>query len=83
MRVWRLLIISLLLAGFAAAPVAAQLTRGFISGTVQDRSGAVMSGVKVVITNQATGIQMQTSTNEVGAYRFVAVEPGTYAIEFS
>jgi hypothetical protein len=33
-------------------PLHAQLTRGFISGTVQDATGAVMPSVKIVITKQ-------------------------------
>jgi hypothetical protein len=65
------------------ASLHAQLTRGFISGTVQDASGAVITGVKIVITNTATNIQTETETNNVGVYRFVAVEPGTYTAEFS
>jgi len=65
-----------------AAPVWAQLTRGFISGTVQDASSAVMDGVQVVITNKDTNARRQTVTNNVGVYRFVAVEPGTYTVEF-
>ena len=38
----------------AASP--AQLTRGFVSGTVQDSSGGLIGGVKILITNLDTGI---------------------------
>ncbi|MGH9428651.1 MAG: carboxypeptidase-like regulatory domain-containing protein, partial [Terriglobia bacterium] len=61
----------------------AQLTRGYISGTVSDPSGAVIAGAKVTVTNKATNIQRESSTNELGVYRFVALEPGTYAVAFS
>jgi hypothetical protein len=65
-----------------AVSLHAQLTRGFISGTIQDSSGAVVTGVKITVINQATGIKNETETNHLGVYRFVAVEPGTYGIEF-
>ncbi|HYM10868.1 MAG TPA: carboxypeptidase regulatory-like domain-containing protein [Bryobacterales bacterium] len=66
-----------------AVPLAAQLTRGFISGTVQDPTGAVVPGVRITITNRDTGFKAETATNGVGVYRFVAVEPGVYTVEFS
>lgn len=66
-----------------AALALGQLTRGFISGTVQDATGAVMPDVTVKITNKATNISAETQTNARGIYRFVAVEPGTYTVEFS
>src|SRR5260370_22445725 len=69
--------------GCLVLPLSAQLTRGFISGVVQESAGAVIGDVKITITNQATGIKNQTRTNAVGVYRFVAVEPGKYDVEFS
>src|SRR5207247_9006107 len=33
-------------------------------------------------TNKATKIPRDTVTNDVGFYRFVAVEPGDYSVEF-
>jgi outer membrane receptor protein involved in Fe transport len=65
-----------------ALPLGAQLTRGFISGTVEDPSGAVVSGVRITITGRDTGRRMETQTNSVGVYRFVAVEPDVYNVEF-
>ena len=60
----------------------AQLTRGFISGTITDASNAVIAGVQVTITNTGTNISRESVTNELGFYRFVAVEPGNYSVEF-
>ena len=66
------------------APVAeAQLVRGFVSGTVTDAQDAVVVGATVTITNKATNISRNTVTNEVGFYRFAAVEPGEYTVEYS
>jgi outer membrane receptor protein involved in Fe transport len=70
-------------AALGTLPTQAQLTRGFISGTVVDPSGAVLINATVKITNVETNIERETSTNMAGVYRFVAVEPGTYTVEFS
>jgi len=59
-----------------------QLTRGYISGTVQDSSSAVMPSVAVKAVNKATNLAQVTETNSVGVYRFAAVEPGAYSVEF-
>jgi outer membrane receptor protein involved in Fe transport len=67
---------------FMAESGQAQLIRGFISGTITDSSNAVVPGVQVTITNTGTNITRETRTNELGFYRFVAVEPGSYSVEF-
>ena len=61
----------------------AQLTRGSISGTVHDTSGAVIPGAQVKITNRDTNIERTTVTNEVGFYRVTALEPGVYGVLIS
>jgi Carboxypeptidase regulatory-like domain/TonB dependent receptor-like, beta-barrel len=61
----------------------AQLTRGYISGTVSDPSGAVVASVKVRATNRATNVPRDTVTNGAGVYRLAALEPGVYDLEFS
>ncbi|HNY41556.1 MAG TPA: carboxypeptidase-like regulatory domain-containing protein, partial [Bryobacteraceae bacterium] len=61
----------------------AQLTRGYISGTLTDASGAVVAGAAVKIVNAGTNIERSLNTNEVGVYRFAAVEPGNYTVEFA
>jgi len=71
-----------LIAAVCVNPAGAQLVRGFISGTVSDTSNAILPGVEVTITNKATNISRETLTTDAGFYRFVAVEPGTYRVEF-
>jgi hypothetical protein len=63
-------------------PLAAQSTGGRILGRVADPSGAVLSGVKVMIVNEATGVTRETVTNENGDYVFPEVAVGTYRVEF-
>src|SRR5262245_8323664 len=68
---------------FTVALALGQLTRGFISGTIADATGAVVPEVTVKIVNKATNVSSETQTNASGIYRFVAVEPGVYSVEFS
>ena len=63
-------------------PVSAQLSRGYISGTVTDASGAIIAEADVTIVNIGTNIKRSMKTNDVGIYRFPAVEPGDYFVEF-
>ena len=62
--------------------VNAQLTRGFVSGTISDATGSNLAGVEVTITNKATNISRTTNTNQFGFFRFAAVEPGDYTAVF-
>ncbi|MFZ0139246.1 MAG: carboxypeptidase regulatory-like domain-containing protein [Candidatus Sulfotelmatobacter sp.] len=73
-----LVTISLLL----PALLPAQGASGRILGRVADPTGAVLSGAKVTLTNQATAISRDATTNESGDYSFVEVPPGTYTVQF-
>ena len=63
-------------------PVLAQTTisTGSIVGTVTDPSGAVVSGVKVTITNKGTGQVITTTTTSTGNYASGALNPGNYQV---
>ncbi|MGO9346935.1 MAG: carboxypeptidase regulatory-like domain-containing protein [Terriglobales bacterium] len=60
----------------------AQGTGGRILGRVADPSGAVLAGVKVTLTNEATGVSNETTTNSAGDYGFPQVPVGTYTLSF-
>jgi outer membrane receptor protein involved in Fe transport len=77
---WRAALAVALVAA-VGSPAFAQLTRGTISGTVKDTSGALLPGVTVTITNNATGVSRAVVTNESGFYRAPALEPGTYTVK--
>jgi hypothetical protein len=49
---------------------------------VSDSTGAVVSGVAVTLTNQATGVSRSAKTNDTGDYNFVEVTPGNYRAEY-
>ena len=58
----------------------AQLPTATISGTVRDSSGAVVPGVSLTATSSETGMTRNTTSGSAGAYRFVALPVGTYAV---
>ena len=58
----------------------AQGGRGGISGLVTDPAGASVSGAKVTALNTATGITLDSVTNDAGLYSFVSLNPGTYVV---
>ncbi len=62
--------------------LAAQGATGRILGRVSDPTGAVLSGVKITLTNQATGVSRDAQTNDSGDYSFVNVVPATYQATF-
>src|ERR1041384_5534896 len=63
-----------------AASVNAQQFTGGVRGAVRDANG-VVPGVSVTLTNQATNISREVTTNDVGQYNFPAVAPGTYSLK--
>ena len=58
----------------------AQTSKGIISGSVRDRSGAVIPNVSVTITNQDTGETRTAQSQGSGSFRFDAIMPGRYKI---
>ncbi len=74
-RLFALFSTFLILAGSLAAQ-----TLGDVTGEVRDASGAQIPGVKVVITNTATGSARDTLTNASGVYAFPALTPGAYTL---
>jgi hypothetical protein len=49
-----------------------------LTGVVTDPSGAIIPGATITIVNIQTGVQRETTSNEVGSYTFPSVLPGTY-----
>jgi len=67
---------------FSTTFLLAQGTGGRIVGTVSDPTGAVLSAVKVTLTNDATNISRTATSNDSGQYVFVEVAPAVYHTEF-
>lgn len=60
--------------------VQAQDTRGNISGTVTDATGAVVSGAAVTVANTGTGTSTRLTTNSSGYYEAPLLLPGSYNV---
>jgi outer membrane receptor protein involved in Fe transport len=62
--------------------VFAQGTTGRILGRVADPTGAMLSQVKVVASNEATGVNRSSQSNDSGDYVFPDLPVGTYTLSF-
>ena len=62
-----------------ASNVYAQSFQGSLRGEVRD-TAAVIPGVTVTLINESTTVSRTTVSNQVGAYVFAAVAPGTYTV---
>jgi hypothetical protein len=62
------------------APVFAQFETAEVLGTVRDASGSVVGKAAVTLTDQGTGIQTKTTTDDSGNYIFVNVKVGKFTV---
>ena len=71
-----------LLAALAALPcvAAAQALYGALTGTVTDKTGAVVPNVAITVTSQDTGAVRTTTTGAQGDYLVPSLLPGTYTV---
>ena len=51
-----------------------------VTGTVQDKTGAVVVAAPVTLTNEDTNVSLNTVTTSAGTYVFDGIAPGTYTI---
>jgi hypothetical protein len=76
-----LAMLTFLLSLFQPTFLVAQIDTGGITGTILDPTGAVVPGVKITLTNDATNVRTTTTSTSTGTYSFGGVVPGTYTIE--
>src|SRR6266699_3660622 len=57
--------------------------QGGLRGAVRDTGGALVPGVEVMLTNEATSLSRTTVTNDSGEYSFAALDPGSYRMHAS
>jgi Carboxypeptidase regulatory-like domain len=66
---------------FAAGAFAkSQATTGNIEGRVLDPKEAAVPGATVTATNQQTGFERTTTTNDAGGFLIILLPPGTYTV---
>ena len=70
-----------IVATMMSASAMAQLAgKGGITGTVEDKTGAVVANATVTATNTANGVATVTKSNGAGEYNFPDLDPGIYTV---
>ena len=75
----RVKLIATILAFAVAAQ--AQTSRGAVTGTVLDATGAAVTSAHVTLTGVETGERLSTQSNATGVYRFDSVDLGVYNLQ--
>jgi len=81
-KTWYLLF-AVAIALAVVVPTFAQSGSGSLEGVVTDTDGAVLPGVTVTATNEATGIERVTVSGPDGRYRLPGLLPGVYVARFA
>jgi Carboxypeptidase regulatory-like domain len=73
-------ILTMLFVGTAAQLCLAQTGSATLSGTITDKSGALVAEASVEVMNQDTGTSIHTRTNGAGVYSVPGLKPGLYKV---
>src|ERR1043166_4175849 len=65
---------------FPSVIASAQSTTATLSGTIEDQNGALVPGANVTVRNPGTGLNRQTTTNDVGYFSVPVLPPGVYKV---
>ena len=57
-----------------------QAYSGTVSGELTDATSAVVTGAKVILTDQEKGFNFQTTSDSSGRYLFRSIPPGVYVV---
>ncbi len=69
-----------MLAGISSMGMAQSAVDGAIGGTVEDATGAIVSGASVIIQNTGTNASQTVVTDASGYFRVVHLQPGFYSM---
>ena len=58
----------------------AQVAGATLTGTITDKSGAVVPNVQISVTNTATGVTTKATTDSAGLYTAPNLVPGSYEV---
>jgi hypothetical protein len=64
-----------------ASSARSQGNQGTLEGSVADASGAAVAGAQLTVTNDATGLKFQTTTDSDGLFTFPVLPVGTYTVQ--
>lgn len=80
LKTWQATVVCLLLV-FLSSLAFAQYDTGSINGIVRDKSGAVVAGADVKVTNTKTGRVLEVKTGSAGEYNVPGLPEGIYKVE--
>jgi Carboxypeptidase regulatory-like domain len=82
-RIGRLLMAAVCVLFMCNAAASAQVLYGSITGTVTDKSGALLPNASLTISNQGTNDVRTAKTNGQGAFNVLDMLPGTYSLSIA
>jgi hypothetical protein len=65
---------------FSVCPVAMAQSTAVLKGSVTDATGAAVPHAKVVVKNQATGVEWNTASDDAGSYLVPSLPIGNYEV---
>src|SRR6266852_76107 len=65
---------------FLTSEAAAQTGTTSLRGTVVDKTGGVVQGARVTLSDPVRSAERTSTTSATGAYEFLALPPGTYSL---
>src|ERR1700704_4707697 len=74
------LVAGVVLCLFLCAAAFGQSSFATLSGTIADGTGALIPGVSITATNNATGVVSTVISNDTGSYSVASLLPGTYKV---
>jgi hypothetical protein len=77
------LVIVFLMTGYTARPASAQVLYGSLVGTLTDQTGAGVPKATVTVTNKATGLSKQATTDDAGYYSIRNLPEGVYDLSIA
>src|ERR1700744_783212 len=82
-KLTRYLLMLVSLASVHARMQAQTAVDGAIGGTVEDKTGAGISGANIVIPNNGTNAEQNITSDAAGFFRANHLQPGTYTVTIS
>jgi hypothetical protein len=84
MKADRIVLLLIVLILFCCSPAFGQTaSTGALTGEITDPQGAVVAGVEVSVTNEATGEKRDAVSQDNGLYTVGLLRPGSYRVEFT
>jgi outer membrane receptor protein involved in Fe transport len=81
--VLRMALVAVAFAGAITTMRGQSAVDGAIGGTVEDKTGSVISGAKIVIRSNGTNAEQTVVSDAAGSFRAIHLQPGEYTVTVS